>query len=147
MPLPDFLPASAIGLEIPAATKDEAILALVGLLGLPARQAATLQRHLARRELLGSTGIGRGVAIPHCRTLAVPRLRMAYARLRQPIAWEAMDGQPVTHLFLLAAPPVEVASQYLPMLGRLAGFARDPGNLQRLARAATPTDVIRLLQG
>ncbi len=146
MPLTDFFAAEAIDLQLEAASKDAAIDALVALLGITGRPRNTLLRLLARRELLGSTGVGRGIAIPHCRSLVVPRLRMAYARLIPPLAWEAIDGLPVRHLFLIVAPPVEVANQYLPTLGRLAQFARDSGNVTRLEAATTPRDVMDLLR-
>lgn len=146
VPLIDFFTAEAIDLTLQAGTKDAAIEALVGLLGVTGRPRTTLLRLLARRELLGSTGVGRGIAIPHCRSLVVPRLRMAYARLVTPLAWEAIDGVPVRHLFLIVAPPVEVANQYLPTLGRLAQFARDADNVARLDAATTPPEVLDLLR-
>lgn len=147
MALTDFLATGSIELDLPAESKDAALAAIVGLLGLEPRPTATLLRLLARRELLGSTGVGRGIAIPHCRSLVVNRLRMAYARLATPLPWEAIDGQPVRHLFLIVAPPVEMANQYLPTLGNLAQFAREAANVQRLERARTPQDVAAILRG
>lgn len=147
MALTDFLATGSIELDLPAESKDAAIAAAVGLLNLAPRANTTLLRLLARRELLGSTGVGRGIAIPHCRSLVVTRLRMAYVRLATPLAWEAIDGLPVRHLFLIVAPPVEVANQYLPTLGALAQFARDAANVQRLERATTPEAVAALFRG
>jgi mannitol/fructose-specific phosphotransferase system IIA component (Ntr-type) len=147
MALTDFLATGSIELDLPAESKEAAIAASVRLLGLEPRANATLLRLLARRELLGSTGVGRGIAIPHCRSLVVTRLRMAYARLATPLPWEAIDGLPVRHLFLIVAPPVEVANQYLPTLGALAQFARDAANVQRLERAATAEQVAAVFRG
>lgn len=147
MALTDFLATGSIELDLPAESKEAALAAIVALLGLEPRPTATLLRLLARRELLGSTGVGRGIAIPHCRSLVVNRLRMAYARLTTPLPWEAIDGQPVRHLFLIVAPPVEMANQYLPTLGNLAQFAREAANVQRLERARTPEDVAAILRG
>ena len=64
--------------DLRGASKDEILAELVGLLRLDARASDTLLRMLQRRETLGSTGVGRGIAIPHCRSLVVTRLRLAY---------------------------------------------------------------------
>ena len=132
MSLHDFFAPESIDLALHAADRPAALAAAVRLLHLDARAEETLLRVLHRREQLGSTGMGRGIAIPHCRSLVVPRLRMAYARLIEPLPWDAIDGKPVHHIFLIVAPPLEVSNQYLPTLGQLAGFAKEPGNLEKL---------------
>jgi PTS system nitrogen regulatory IIA component len=99
---------------------------MVGLLRLGDRSAATIVRQLLRREMLGSTGFGNGIAIPHCRTLAVNRLRLAFGRHEAGIPWQAMDSRPVHAVFLIVAPPAEMSNQYLPLLGRIAQFVQDP---------------------
>ena len=132
MSLHDFLAPESIDLALHAADRQAALAATVRLLQLEVRAEETLLRVLTRREQLGSTGMGRGIAIPHCRSLVVPRLRMAYARLAEPLPWDAIDGKPVHHIFLIVAPPLEVSNQYLPTLGQLAGFAKEHGNLEKL---------------
>jgi PTS system nitrogen regulatory IIA component len=99
---------------------------MVGLLRLGDRPSATIVRQLLRREMLGSTGFGNGIAIPHCRTLAVNRLRLAFGRHRAGLPWQAIDQQPVHAIFLIVAPPAEMSNQYLPLLGRIAQFVQDP---------------------
>jgi PTS system nitrogen regulatory IIA component len=99
---------------------------MVGLLRLGDRSSATIVRQLLRREMLGSTGFGNGIAIPHCRTLAVNRLRLAFGRHRAGLPWQAIDRQPVHAIFLIVAPPAEMSNQYLPLLGRIAQFVQDP---------------------
>ncbi len=143
----DFLSPDAVALDLEATSRDEVLVALVGLLGLPERSRATLLRLLARRELLGSTAVGRGIAIPHSRTLVVPRVRMAYGRLATPLPWQSVDGEPVRHVFLIAAPPVEVSNQYLPTLGQLARAARQAEFRAALDRAPDAGTVARLLAG
>lgn len=132
MSLHDFFTPESIDLALHAADRQAALAATVRLLQLEVRAEETLLRVLTRREQLGSTGMGRGIAIPHCRSLVVPRLRMAYARLAEPLPWDAIDGKPVHHIFLIVAPPLEVSNQYLPTLGQLAGFAKEHGNLEKL---------------
>ncbi len=97
----------------------------------------TLLRLIQRREQLGSTGIGRGVAVPHCQSLAVSRLWLAFGRLRTGIEYDAIDRRPVTSLFLIAAPPREVTNQYLAVLARIAQLVKEPDPPDRLARLET----------
>ncbi|MDX2261178.1 MAG: PTS sugar transporter subunit IIA [Gemmatimonadales bacterium] len=144
MSLHDFFSAEAIDLGLHATDRAAALAAAVGLLHLDTKSAETLLRVLTRREQMGSTGMGRGIAIPHCRSLVVPRLRMAYARLAEPLPWEAIDGKPVRHVFLIVAPPLEVSNQYLPTLGQLAGFAKEPGNIERLEGVKTAGEFLEL---
>ncbi|HRP07791.1 MAG TPA: PTS sugar transporter subunit IIA, partial [Gemmatimonadales bacterium] len=143
----DFLGSDSIRLGLEATSREAVIEAMVGLLGLPERSRTTLLRLLARRELLGSTAVGRGMAIPHCRSMVVPRVRMAYGRLATPLNWDSIDGQPVRHVFLIVAPPVEVSNQYLTTLGALARAARMPEFGAALDRASDPEAVARLLAG
>jgi len=145
MHLAEFLTASAVGLDITADSREAVLEALVDLLGIEGRQRTTLLRLLMRREVLGSTAVGHSLAVPHCRTLVVPRVRMAYARLAVPLPWEAPDGLPVRHVFMIVAPPVEVSNQYLPALGRLARFAKEPGVIAELDRLTGAADFSGLL--
>lgn len=146
MHLHEFFDAGAIALDLPASDRESVLPAVVALLGLDARHADQLLRLLQRREQLGSTGVGRGVAIPHCRSLTVGRLRVAYARLHAPVEFDAIDHQPVRHVFLIVAPPLEVSNQYLPVLGRIAQLVKDAEALRRLESAATPADVLTVLR-
>jgi mannitol/fructose-specific phosphotransferase system IIA component (Ntr-type) len=57
-----------------------------------------------------------------------------------------MDGRPVHHLFLIVAPPLEISNQYLPVLGRIAQFAKEPDVPDRLASLAGPEEFFRLLE-
>lgn len=142
-----FLTAESVKLDLEATNRDGALEAMVDLLGLRERGRATLLRLLARRELLGSTAVGRGIAIPHCRSLVVPRVRMAYGRLLRPLPWDSLDGEPVRHIFLIVAPPVEVSNQYLPTLGQLARAARQGEFRIALDAARSREEVARLLLG
>jgi mannitol/fructose-specific phosphotransferase system IIA component (Ntr-type) len=101
---------------------------------------------LKRRENLGSTGIGRGIAIPHCRSLVVNRLRVAFGRKPDGVEYNAIDNQPVYNFFLIVAPPLEVSNQYLPVLGKVAQFAKDPEITKRLAALQNPAEFLALLE-
>lgn len=146
MELKDFFSPDAIDLELRAASKDEVLAELVGLLKLDERATGTLLRIVQRRERLGSTGIGRGIAIPHCRSLVVNRLRLAFGRQTSGIEYQAIDNEPAYHFFLIVAPPLEVSNQYLPVLGRIAQLAKEPDVPDLLTSLRSPTDFWRLLK-
>ena len=105
MDLSDLITRDAIVSPLKAASKKQAIQTL-------ANRAADLTQFDARkifdtlleREKLGSTGIGRGVAIPHGRMAGLDSLFGIFARLDKPIGFEASDDQPVDLIFLLLAP-------------------------------------------
>jgi mannitol/fructose-specific phosphotransferase system IIA component (Ntr-type) len=139
MRLADFLDPTAVCLALRAESKDAVRDELVGLLRLDERSTDTLTRLIGRREALGSTGVGRGIAIPHCRSLAVSRLRLAFGLHARGLDYDAIDGRPVHVFFLIVAPPVEVANQYLQVLARIAQFAQQPHVAEQL-RALTSAD-------
>jgi mannitol/fructose-specific phosphotransferase system IIA component (Ntr-type) len=146
MRLKEFFSPDAIALSLRSGSKDEILAELVGLLRTDERSAGTLLRILQRRENLGATGVGRGIAIPHGRSLVVSRLRLAFGRKREGIEFQAIDGRPVFSLFLIVAPPLEISNQYLPVLGKIAQFAKEPDVPDRLAALTSPDDFFRLLE-
>jgi PTS system nitrogen regulatory IIA component len=146
MRLREFFTPGAISFDLQATDKDSALAAMVRLLDMDTRASETLLRVLQRRESLGSTGFGRGIAIPHSRSLVASRLRIAYGHARQGVEFHAMDGRPVHHLFLIVAPPLEISNQYLPVLGRIAQLAKEPDLPERLAALTRPDDFFRLLE-
>lgn len=146
MHLKDFFTPDAITLGLRGGSKDEILSELVGLLRIDERSSGTLLRMLQRRENLGSTGIGRGIAIPHCRSLVVSRLRVAFGRRPEGIEFQAIDNRPVCDFFLIVAPPLEISNQYLPVLGKIAQFAKEPDVPDRLRSLRTPEDFFRLLE-
>src|SRR3954471_19567212 len=125
MQLKDFFSPDAITLGLRGGSKDEVLAELVGLLRMDERSAGTLLRIIQRRENLGSTGIGRGIAIPHCRSLVVSRLRLAFGHRQEGVEYQAIDARPVCSFFLIVAPPLEISNQYLPVLGKIAQLAKE----------------------
>lgn len=145
MRLRDFLAPEAIRLDLDAATREDVLRELVTLLQVSDADAEILQRVLLRREGIGSTGVGRGIAIPHCRSLVVNRVRLAFGRHPTGLDYAAIDGQRVHHFFLILAPPLEVSNLYLPILGRIAQFAKDPDVPERLLQLQSPDELLALL--
>jgi mannitol/fructose-specific phosphotransferase system IIA component (Ntr-type) len=146
MRLREFFSADAIKLELEGATKEELLSELISLLALDEKAEGMLFKMLKRRENLGSTGIGRGIAIPHCRSLVVSRLRVVFGRKPEGVDFKAIDDKPVHNFFLIVAPPMEVSNQYLPVLGKIAQFAKEPDVPDRLGQLESSEDFLRLLE-
>jgi mannitol/fructose-specific phosphotransferase system IIA component (Ntr-type) len=146
MQLNDFFSPNAISLALRGSSKDEILAEMVGLLGMDERSEGTLLRVLQRRENLGSTGVGRGIAIPHGRSLVVSRLRLAFGLKPAGVDFQAIDSRPVFSFFLIVAPPLEISNQYLPVLGRIAQLAKDSDVPERLRSLSSPEDFVRLLE-
>ena len=146
MELRDFFSEEVVKLDLQATTKDEALKELIGVLGLDEKSEGILYKMLKRRENLGSTGIGKGIAIPHCRSLVVNRLRVAFGRKKEGLDFRAIDDQPVYNVFLIVAPPLEVSNQYLPVLGKIAQFSKEADVASRLQQISSPREFLGLLE-
>ncbi len=146
MELRDFFSEDAIKLELDGITKDEILKELIDLLGLDEKSEGMLFKMLKRRENLGSTGIGRGIAIPHCRSLVVSRLRVAFGRKSVGVDFKAIDEKPVYFFFLIVAPPLEVSNQYLPVLGKIAQFSKEADVPERMLALKEPREFMQLLE-
>lgn len=86
---------------------------------------------LLQRERLGSTGLGRGIAIPHGKPPGLKHITCIFARLETPIDFEATDGEPVELVFLLLA-PAEAGADHLKALARISRLLRDPLAIEKL---------------
>lgn len=146
MELREFFHRDVVSLDLTGEAKDEVLKELIGLLALDEKSDGILFKMLKRRENLGSTGIGRGIAIPHCRSLVVNRLRVAFGRKPDGVDFNAIDSQPVHYIFLIVAPPLEVSNQYLPVLGKIAQFAKEQDVPKRLEQLETPDEFLQLLE-
>src|SRR5450631_69587 len=114
---------------------------------LAAKAAASLNLHvdqiapyLLKREDLGSTGVGGGVAIPHARLPDLQRPYGLLAKLKQPIEFAAIDGQPVDIVFTLLLPAAAENAQ-LSALALVARALRPPENLVRLRGAKNTSEL------
>jgi PTS system nitrogen regulatory IIA component len=98
---------------------------------------------LLEREAAGSTGVGHGVAVPHARLEGLDRMRAVFIRLEQPVAFEAVDDQPVDLMFALFAPK-GASSEHLRALARVSRLLRQPEIREQLRQAKT-AEAIHLL--
>ena len=110
------------------------------LCGLPERR---IFETLIERERLGSTGMGQGIAIPHGRLAGLTRIVGMFARLETPIAYDAVDNQPVDLVFLLLAPE-GAGADHLKALARVSRLLRNQQTCEKL-RAAKEAEVLYAL--
>lgn len=96
---------------------------------------------LLQRERLGSTGLGRGIAIPHVKFKGLTGIVCLFARLSQPIPFDSQDGEDVDLVFLLLAPE-HASGDHLKALARISRLVREPATLEAL-RAAKDSDALR----
>lgn len=136
----------AVALDIDAAGKT----ALLG--ALAAEVAQRLGRAedeilgvLQDRERLGSTALGRGVALPHAQLGQLAHPALSFARLRRPIDFGARDGEPVD-LVLLVLWPADSPQDFLPALAEICRVLREPKLLRRLRGAASAGQALALLR-
>jgi len=143
--LRDIVRPADVHLDLAGCSRHGVLRELVAPLALDPASSATLVKVLQRRESMGSTGVGHGVAVPHCRTHLVDRIHVAFGRQSQGVAWCGADGEPVRFFFLLVAPPVERSNNYLPVLGKVAAFANSPDTRRRLGQIRSPQEFLELI--
>ncbi|GAN32741.1 MAG: PTS sugar transporter subunit IIA [Candidatus Brocadia sp. AMX2] len=138
MKLTDFIVEGAIITEIKAAEKEAVIREMVCSLKdaekINARDVENIIKSLMKREELGSTGIGKGVAVPHTKHDSVKKIMGTIARSMQGVDFNALDGEPV-HLFFLLLSPNDSAGSHLAALERISTVIRD-NDFRRFMREA-----------
>jgi mannitol/fructose-specific phosphotransferase system IIA component (Ntr-type) len=144
MNLASLLSTDRVILSIKPGTKERVIEDLVYTIKKEA-DAELIVSTLLKREELGSTGIGKGIAIPHCRSLAVDKLEIAVGRTTKPIKFNAIDKKPVSLIFLILAPPQDPGNQYLITLGKIVQIAKELTKKKLIAKAQSPEEFITLI--
>jgi mannitol/fructose-specific phosphotransferase system IIA component (Ntr-type) len=144
----DFVVREAIIPDLPATNKEGVIRAMVESLRAAGQfRGADLEdiiRAILKREFLGSTGIGRGVAIPHTKHTSVERLVGTVAISHKGIAFDSLDGEPV-HVFVLLISPQDRPGDHLRALENVSRSLRDDNFVRALRGATTREEIIALL--
>jgi len=148
MRMTDFVVREAIVPELTATTKEGVIREIVGSLAgagsLKATETEDIVRAILKRELLGSTGIGRGVAIPHTKHSSVERLIGTVALSRAGVPFDSLDGEPV-HVFVLLISPQDRPGDHLRALENVSRSLRDDSFVRSLRAAKTREEITALL--
>jgi mannitol/fructose-specific phosphotransferase system IIA component (Ntr-type) len=149
MKFSDFVAVEAIRPNVAATTKEGVIRemsqSLVDAGKITAGELESIVKAIMKREDLGSTGIGRGVAVPHTKHPSVSRLVGTVAISQAGIDFESLDGEPVQLLFLLVSPP-DRPGDHLRALENISRQLRDDAFCKTLKEAGGPQDVWRLLE-
>jgi PTS system nitrogen regulatory IIA component len=133
--------------NVGAASRKRAIEAAADLLAEshPQLSARKLFDELTARERLGSTGLGYGIAIPHCR-IPCDQIHGAFLHLVDAVDYDAMDEEKVDLLFVLVVPPEETTA-HLELLASLARIFNDSQNRQRLRDCSSDGELYQQLIG
>lgn len=142
----DFLQPECVVANLGATTKPAVLAELAERLArvVPAVDAPTLRRILEERELLASTAIGDGIAIPHGKMDSVGHLVGVLGRAVNGIEFESIDGKP-THLVFMLVAPASSTGVHLKALARLSRLFRDPDFRQRLLAAPSGEAMYRVI--
>jgi nitrogen PTS system EIIA component len=145
MDLGDLIAPEGVIPSLKAKTKKQALQELsakaADLLDLPAREIFDT---LLQRERLGSTGLGRGIAIPHVKFKSLTRIVCLFARLETPIEFESLDDEPVDLVFLLLAPE-HASGDHLKALARISRLLREPKILEELRASSDKKALLAVL--
>jgi PTS system fructose-specific IIA component/PTS system nitrogen regulatory IIA component len=149
MKFSDFVAPDAIRARIEAQSKEgvirEMVQALVDAGRITAADQEGIVKAVMKREDLGSTGIGRGVAVPHTKHPSVSRLVGTVAVSPAGVDFESLDGEPVQLFFLLVSPP-DRPGDHLRALESISRQLRDDGFCRLLKGAKGPVDIQHLLE-
>lgn len=102
---------------------------------------------LEEREKLGSTGIGKQVAIPHSRSLGCNDLTVIFARIPKGIKFDAVDKKPVHLVFMILAPYQDKGNRYLPLLGKIVETVKDNKRRKKLIDTDSFEEFLKILEG
>src|SRR3954463_1751328 len=149
MKFSDFVVASAIRADMAAADKASVLQELVSSLAdagaVRAEDAAGIVAAIMKREELGSTGIGRGVAVPHTKHPSVSKLIGTVGVSHHGVDFDSLDGEKVHLMFLLISPPDRPAD-HLRALENISRQLRDDTFCRFLKQSKKPEDVWQLLE-
>jgi mannitol/fructose-specific phosphotransferase system IIA component (Ntr-type) len=149
MKFSDFVATDAIRSHVDARTKEgvirEMAQSLVDAGSIAAGDLESIVKAIMKREDLGSTGIGRGVAVPHTKHPSVTRLVGTVAVSHDGVNFESLDGEPVQLFFLLVSPP-DRPGDHLRALENISRQLRDETFCRHLKSAKGPMDIQHLLE-
>lgn len=135
-----------ISLDIKASSKEEVIKELIDLLESEGRlkDRKAYEQAVFEREKTLSTGVGRGVAIPHGKSSGVLKPSLAFGRKKEGVDFKSIDGKPAT-LFLIIAVPENSDNMYLRLLSKLITALRHDEIRDRLMSAGNKKEIIEIL--
>lgn len=145
MELGDLISREGVIASLKAKSKKQALQELASNAGqLTGMDAREIFDTLLQRERLGSTGIGRGIAIPHGKLASLDGIVSLFARLTDPIEFDALDDEPVDLIFLLLVPE-HAGADHLKALARISRLLREPSTIDKLRLCADGSSLYDIL--
>lgn len=143
MKISDFLKKENIIIDLKARTKEKAFEEIINNAKFSQDKKKLIYLSLMQREILGTTGIGNGIAIPHARSVVLNKLHLHVGVSSKGIEYDAMDGKPVHLVFLIMAPPLDTSNQYLILLGKVAALSKKMIRKKSFLKLKTEDDFIK----
>lgn len=143
--LSSLLKPERINLNLKSKKKNDVLKELISMIKT-GNEAEMLFETINTREELGSTGIGKGIGIPHCRSLLIDKLEIAIGRSKSGVDFNAIDKKPVYFFFLIVAPPQDPGNQYLIILGKVAMVCQELAKKKRYLEPQTAEELINLIK-
>lgn len=143
----DYMSEELILLNLKAKNKDEALKELSALIGKSEKieKKDVIYKALLERENLGSTGIGKGVAIPHAKTDAAESLTIAFGISKEGVDFKSLDQEKVKIFFVFAS-PFKDSQIYLKVLARISRLIRDENFREKLLNCENAKEVLECIE-
>jgi nitrogen PTS system EIIA component len=147
MALMDLLEESIIKVPLESDDKNGVIRELVEVLSAAGkiRNPESVEAAVLERENMGSTGLDKGIAVPHAKTTEVSALYIALGISNEGIDFEALDGES-SHLFFMILAPPDQSAQHIQVLSEIAGIARSSAFCRMLTHSESAKEVMELFQ-
>ncbi len=146
MKLTDYVTPEHVKIGLESERKEEVIEELVELLvsACDLCDADTIYQAVMNREREGSTGLEKGVAIPHAKCDAVERLSIVVGISKEGIEFDAQDGKPTNLFFLMIAPPTE-SGPHVQAIAKIVKMIKVENFRKKLINAKTPQEVLEVI--
>ena len=142
-----LLEAKLVRVNLQGSSKEDVLLGITRLLEGDSRVVnfEEMQRAVLSREIVMSTGVGKGIALPHAKTAAVNGMALAFATTAEPIEYDSVDSVPVRILFLIVSAEKE-KTMHIKLLSRISRLMNRDAVREQLLSARTPEDIISIIR-